>query len=90
MHPALAPGDVHQHPRIAFLLGTEGVVESSGALVAKVVLAAVPGAVPPAALQQYDREARLRQLLGYEAAAGARAHYHRVYPFERHTVTLSS
>jgi hypothetical protein len=72
---------INEDPRVAIFIGTEGVTQYPGALVAQIVLAALEGILPGAALEQDDAESRGSQLLGDNAAACARSDYHRVDMF---------
>jgi len=77
---------VDGNARVALLVGTEGISQDAGALVAQVVFAIVVGRVPFAAFQQDYAEAGFGKLFGDDAASGAATDHNRVYVLERHSV----
>ncbi len=72
VNDALASLQVDRDARVAFLrLRAEGVAEERGALVAKVVLAAVPRGIPAALFEQHHLQSGGREFLRRDASAGA-------------------
>jgi hypothetical protein len=72
---------VHQHARVAVFIGTEGVAEHGSSLIAEIVLAAIGGGIPSAALQQHHAKTGGGQFLSHHPASGAGAYDQRVYVF---------
>jgi len=83
-HHALATLGVHEHAAIPLVVRTEAAAQNGSALIAQVVLAAVEGCVPLAALEEHHAQAGFRQLLRHDAAPGPRSHHHRINTFQCH------
>ncbi len=73
------PVGIDPNARIAFVFRPKRIAQHGGALIAQVVLAAIVGGVPLAALQQDHAQAGDRKLLGDNAARRARSHDHRIH-----------
>jgi hypothetical protein len=76
---------VHHHAGVAFVLRTKSVAEDVGALVAQIVLAALPGGMLAPAFEQDDAVARHGEFLGDNGAARARANHDGIDLLKRHT-----
>ena len=76
MNPACR---VDHDTRIAVIFRPKGVAQHGGALVAQIILAAIAGRVPGAAFEKDYAQAGSGQLLGHDAARGARADHYRVH-----------
>ena len=63
--------EIDHHARVALVIGAESVAQSRIALVAQIVLAAIPGRVPRAALEQHHAPTGGGELAGHDGTGGA-------------------
>src|SRR5690606_13423822 len=68
----------YEYARIAFLVGPIGGTKKTGALIGKIVFAAIEGGYPFPALEQQDVQSGGGQFLGDNATTRTRAHDDRV------------
>jgi len=68
----------------ATIVGSKGVPEHAGALVAEVVFAIVEGREPFAAFEEDDGQSGFGEFFGDYSASGTGADNHRVYVFQGH------
>jgi len=83
------PGGINVNTRIA-IVGTEGISQHAGALVAQVVFALIEGRELFATLEENDAQSSLGKFFGDDAASGAATYDHRVDMFQRHQLPLPS
>jgi len=76
--------EVHEDAGIAFVIGSGIIAKDGRALIAEVILAAIVGGVPAAALEESDVEAGLGKFLGDNAAAGSGSDDDDIYARQRH------
>jgi len=76
--------EVHEDAGITFVIGAGIIAENGRALVAKIVLAAIVGGVPEAALEKSDVETGLGEFLGDDSAAGSGSDNDDIYARQRH------
>jgi hypothetical protein len=84
------PLRIQPHPRIPFIFGTKRIAEQGGALIAKIVFAAVVGRIPLAPLQQNNTQASDREFLGDNSARRARSNYHSIHALHEGETFLRS
>jgi hypothetical protein len=70
--------------RVTFVIGAGIIAEDGSTLVTKIVLAAIVGGVPAAALNKSDVEARFAEFLGDNSAPGSGSDHDDIYARQRH------
>ena len=84
----LMTGGIHVNPRIS-LVGTEGIPQHTGPLVAQVVFALIEWREPFAALEENDAAPRFGKFFGDYAASGAATDDYRVNMLQGHQLQLA-